>query len=368
MLSLVWVFAASWTIAPRLLCPWDFPGKSTGVGCHFLLQGFFPTQGSNTSLLCLLPWQEGSLPLSHSCTYCFFKAILHRLPSAKSLREDQTTTGHLKTSSSLFLSSQKEWLTFQHRSDCLKREKFPLKHQKLRSSSFLPARQFVCRMRKVWVPGWGAALRPTWARPLGRCRGISARSLVHQTRGSPRSERGHLQLSRAHQTRGGAQDWRVSSLAEQGTPNQGGAPGLKGIISGWAGWPNQGGPQEWGGASPAEQGMPNQGGGPQKSGAPAEKGSGIPGWGVSAGERRAKPGEEGVSTGAAVCQSRAQEETSGCPRCGQRPVTPYIQGGWCDSCIYQGYGIQIFFLSGKVVANGERKKSRINSLVLIGFG
>ena len=22
----------------RLLCPWDFPGKSTGVGCHFLLQ------------------------------------------------------------------------------------------------------------------------------------------------------------------------------------------------------------------------------------------------------------------------------------------------------------------------------------------
>ena len=31
----------------RLLCPWDFPGKSTGVGCHFLLQGIFPTQGSN---------------------------------------------------------------------------------------------------------------------------------------------------------------------------------------------------------------------------------------------------------------------------------------------------------------------------------
>ena len=29
----------------RLLCPWDFPGKDTGVGCHFLLQGIFPTQG-----------------------------------------------------------------------------------------------------------------------------------------------------------------------------------------------------------------------------------------------------------------------------------------------------------------------------------
>ena len=29
----------------------DFPGKNTGVGCHFLLQGIFPTQGLNPSLL-----------------------------------------------------------------------------------------------------------------------------------------------------------------------------------------------------------------------------------------------------------------------------------------------------------------------------
>ena len=35
----------------RLLCPWDFPGKDTGVGCHFLLQGIFPTQGSNEPCL-----------------------------------------------------------------------------------------------------------------------------------------------------------------------------------------------------------------------------------------------------------------------------------------------------------------------------
>ena len=35
----------------RLLCPWDFPGKNTGVGWHFLLQGIFPTQGSNLGLL-----------------------------------------------------------------------------------------------------------------------------------------------------------------------------------------------------------------------------------------------------------------------------------------------------------------------------
>ena len=35
----------------RFLHPWDFPGKTTGVGYHFLLQGFFPTQGSNPGLL-----------------------------------------------------------------------------------------------------------------------------------------------------------------------------------------------------------------------------------------------------------------------------------------------------------------------------
>ena len=35
----------------RLLWPWDFPSKNTGVGCHFLLQGIFPIQGFN---LCLL--------------------------------------------------------------------------------------------------------------------------------------------------------------------------------------------------------------------------------------------------------------------------------------------------------------------------
>ena len=48
----------------RLLPPWNSPGKSTGVGCHFLLQGIFQTQGSNWSLLHLLHWQVYSLPLS----------------------------------------------------------------------------------------------------------------------------------------------------------------------------------------------------------------------------------------------------------------------------------------------------------------
>ena len=46
----------------RLLHPWDFPGKNARVGCHFLLQGIFLTQGLN---LCLLDWLTDSLPLSH---------------------------------------------------------------------------------------------------------------------------------------------------------------------------------------------------------------------------------------------------------------------------------------------------------------
>ena len=46
----------------RLLCPWDSPGKNTGVGCHSLFQEIFPTQGLHPHLLY---WQVDSLPLSH---------------------------------------------------------------------------------------------------------------------------------------------------------------------------------------------------------------------------------------------------------------------------------------------------------------
>ena len=62
-LSLVWLFVALWTIA--LSWPRDFPDRNTGVGCHFLLQLNFSTQGSNLRLLWLLHCQTGSLQLSH---------------------------------------------------------------------------------------------------------------------------------------------------------------------------------------------------------------------------------------------------------------------------------------------------------------
>ena len=51
-------------LSAKLLCPWDFQGKNTGVGCHALPQGLFPTQGWIVHLLCLLHWQASSLPLA----------------------------------------------------------------------------------------------------------------------------------------------------------------------------------------------------------------------------------------------------------------------------------------------------------------
>ena len=44
----VWLLATPWT---GLLCPWNSPGKNTGVGSHSLLQGIFPTQRLNPGLL-----------------------------------------------------------------------------------------------------------------------------------------------------------------------------------------------------------------------------------------------------------------------------------------------------------------------------
>ena len=48
-----------------LLCPRNSPVRNTGVGCHFLLQGIFLTQGLNPHLLRLQHWQADSLPLSY---------------------------------------------------------------------------------------------------------------------------------------------------------------------------------------------------------------------------------------------------------------------------------------------------------------
>ena len=45
-----------------LICSRNFPGNNTAVGCHFLLQGIFLTQGSHQHLFCLQHRWAGSLP------------------------------------------------------------------------------------------------------------------------------------------------------------------------------------------------------------------------------------------------------------------------------------------------------------------
>ena len=48
-----------------LLCPRNFPGKNTRVGCHAFLQGIFRTQGSSLCLLSLWPCKQILYPLNH---------------------------------------------------------------------------------------------------------------------------------------------------------------------------------------------------------------------------------------------------------------------------------------------------------------
>ena len=68
-------FETLWTIAHRLLCPWDFPGKDIGVSCHFLLPENLPNPGIEPTSVCCVscigwqflyhwaPWEA----LSHPC-------------------------------------------------------------------------------------------------------------------------------------------------------------------------------------------------------------------------------------------------------------------------------------------------------------
>ena len=55
----------------RLLCPWDSPGKNTGVGCLVFLQGIFPTQGSSPKSHLLFSAMAGGF-LTTSTTWEFF--------------------------------------------------------------------------------------------------------------------------------------------------------------------------------------------------------------------------------------------------------------------------------------------------------
>ena len=79
--SCVQLFETLWIVSHQATLHGDSPDKNTGGGCHALLQGILPAQGSNTCLLCLLNWQVGSLslvPRGEAPCSCTVKASLDR--------------------------------------------------------------------------------------------------------------------------------------------------------------------------------------------------------------------------------------------------------------------------------------------------
>ena len=64
----------------RLPCPWDSPGKNTGVGCHFLLQRIFPTQGLNPGLPHCKQDALPSEPPGKSLEQCLVMANYYNFP------------------------------------------------------------------------------------------------------------------------------------------------------------------------------------------------------------------------------------------------------------------------------------------------
>ena len=76
----------------RLLCPWNSPGKNTGVGCYFRLQEIFLTQGSNPHLFHLLHWQAGSSPLAPPIC-CFWSDTLQLVCCPSPSEADSQSSG-----------------------------------------------------------------------------------------------------------------------------------------------------------------------------------------------------------------------------------------------------------------------------------
>ena len=85
-------FAYAWSLSHgQFLCSRDFPGKSTEVGCHFLLQGIFLTQGSKLNLLYLLHSRQILYPLRHQGNPLFAYIRMSTSISSKDLPEKNET-------------------------------------------------------------------------------------------------------------------------------------------------------------------------------------------------------------------------------------------------------------------------------------
>ena len=110
----------------RLLCPWDFPGNDTGVGCHFLLQGIFPTQGLNPGLLhCrqIIYWLnykgspylpvEGKNMVYHYCFSFLFFGHFHQpsLPGLAVMRLDPGVLTQLCSENGAGVKMDDFWLS-----------------------------------------------------------------------------------------------------------------------------------------------------------------------------------------------------------------------------------------------------------------
>jgi len=78
----------------RLHCPWDFPGKNTGVDCHFLLQGIFPTQESNPRLLVSPALAARFFTIVASKTVLKIMNFLFRKNSTKKNNKNQLQSRH----------------------------------------------------------------------------------------------------------------------------------------------------------------------------------------------------------------------------------------------------------------------------------
>ena len=106
----------------RLLCPRDFPGKDTGVGSHFLLQGIFPTQGSNPGLphcrqtLYWLSYKGSPLSTGRECksVQLFWKLIWQTSTRTVSCSNRSSSSKSRLLSVGIIRNVDSDWFIYLH--------------------------------------------------------------------------------------------------------------------------------------------------------------------------------------------------------------------------------------------------------------
>ena len=97
---------SAWTVAFQAPLSRGFPGKNTGVGCHFLFQGILPTQGLNLHLLHLLHCQPLSLPLAPAVL--FTTSEMRKQPQYPQTDKQMSKEDVVHTYNGILLSHKKE--------------------------------------------------------------------------------------------------------------------------------------------------------------------------------------------------------------------------------------------------------------------